>query len=149
MISEEDYITPKVSVATVAIDNNRVLLVKRSNDLWSLPGGYADVGRDPIQNAVKEVREETGLDVAISQLIGVYDSNVSEFPTNGRHVYTLTFLGQVVGGVLTPDPVETNGAAFFNIHELPTIPSMTHLQITQGIRIVGGDSVKPQVDHIN
>src|SRR5262245_27772098 len=45
VLSEEDYITPKVSVATVAMNNNYVLLVKRANDLWSLPGGYSDVGR--------------------------------------------------------------------------------------------------------
>ena len=108
--TNKEYVTPKVAVATVVFNpEGEVLLVKRKEGFWALPGGYADVSLDPIENAEKEVKEETGLEVRVERLIGIYDSNISKFPTIGRQVYALVFYATLGGGDITPDPVETNG----------------------------------------
>jgi len=85
------YITPKVSVCGAVFDDDgAILLVQRSdNGLWALPGGWADVGLTPAQVAVKEVREETGLEVEVSRLLGVYDGRV--YGVHIRHLYNIVF----------------------------------------------------------
>lgn len=69
------FADPKVAVVVFIEHNKRVLLVRRSMDpmrgKWALPAGYVDDGEDPQSAAVREVREETGLHVEITQLVGV------------------------------------------------------------------------------
>ena len=100
------------TTAVVTDDKDRVLLVKRrDNDLWTLPGGGMDLGESIVETAVREVKEETGLDVEVTGLIGVY--------TNPRHViaYTdgevrqqlsLCFTTQLIGGQLHFDSESTD-----------------------------------------
>lgn len=148
VLGNQEYITPKVAVATVVFNkSNEVLLVKRTEDLWTLPGGYADISFDPIENALKEVREETGFDITINSLIGIYDSNISEFPTVGRHTYTLVFYGTICGGELRPDPVETLGASFFPLDDLPNLPEASHAQIERGQLFFTGQAPQVFIDH--
>jgi hypothetical protein len=55
------YATPKVDVRGAVIENDAILLVReRSDGLWTLPGGFADVGRSAAQNVEKEVWEKPG-----------------------------------------------------------------------------------------
>ncbi len=63
-----------VAVAAVVLDDaGRVLLIQRTdNDLWAIPGGAQDVGETTAAAAVREVREETGLDVEVTGLVGIY-----------------------------------------------------------------------------
>ena len=143
----QEYVTPKVAVATVVFDNSdQVLLINRLEDSWALPGGYADVSIDPMENAAKELREETGLEIAVRSLVGIYDSNLSKFPTPGRHVYAIIFYGELCGGVLKPDPVETKGAAFFNLNSLPSLSEITSKQIEHAYRIHKGETIPAFVD---
>ncbi|MFA5994556.1 MAG: NUDIX domain-containing protein, partial [Parcubacteria group bacterium] len=54
-------------------EKNRVLLVLRQDyDLWNLPGGGLEKGESPWQGVVREVKEETGLDVEVVRLAGIY-----------------------------------------------------------------------------
>ena len=147
-LGDREYVTPKVAVAVVVFNQEgRVLLVKRNEGFWALPGGYADVSLDPIENAVKEVNEETGLDVRVETLIGIYDSNISGFPTIGRQVYALVFYAALDGGDIEPDPVETKGAAFFSLAALPPLLPVTLAQIEQGRCLRNGERLDPIVDH--
>lgn len=71
-------IVPSVT-AIVTNDRNEILLVhKTDNDLWALPGGGMDAGEYIADTVVREVREETGIDVRVTGLVGIY--------TNPRHV---------------------------------------------------------------
>lgn len=72
---EDDYVTPKVDVRAVVFnDKNEILLVQeRADGGWAIPGGWADVGYSPTEVAVKEVKEETGLNVEPIRLIAVLD----------------------------------------------------------------------------
>ncbi|MFD7166917.1 NUDIX domain-containing protein [Streptomyces violascens] len=90
--------------AVVTDDRGRILLQRRrDNGLWALPGGAMDMGDSLPGTAVREVREETGLDVEITGLVGTY--------TDPRHViaysdgevrrqFAVVFTARVVGGEL-------------------------------------------------
>jgi ADP-ribose pyrophosphatase YjhB (NUDIX family) len=146
-IGDKEYVTPKVAVATVIFNHdNEVLLVKRSKNLWSLPGGYADIGLCPSENAEKEVKEETGIEVKVSSLLGVYDSNINNFPNIGRQTYTLVFYAILLGGNINADPLETRGASFFKLSSLPPIPSVTYSQIERAVRISQGEPLQAFID---
>ena len=61
------------TTAVVTDDQDRIVLIRRrDNDLWALPGGGMDLGESIVGCAVREVKEETGLDVEVTGLIGVY-----------------------------------------------------------------------------
>ena len=70
------YDSPYVVVATLPVIDNRVVLVRRATDpgsgLWSYAGGYLETSETLEAGAVRETREETGLEVVISGLLGVY-----------------------------------------------------------------------------
>ena len=70
------YFDPKVAVVVLILRQDQVLLVQRANDpmkgLWTLPGGFVDAGEDPQAAAVREVREETALDVVVERLLDVF-----------------------------------------------------------------------------
>jgi|SRR6185436_10746155 len=91
-----------VMAADIIIENNDggIILIKRANDpyknMWALPGGIMDEGETIEQTAVREAKEETGLDVEITKLIGVY-SKPGRDP-RGRTV-TVTFSAKITGGI--------------------------------------------------
>jgi len=96
-------------------------LVQEIEDgLWSLPGGWADVGYSASENTVKEVFEETGIHVEVTRLLSLTDRRKHPHPPMFLHVYKAFFLCKVLGGKLTPS-IETSEAQFFAIDELPPI----------------------------
>lgn len=104
-------VVPSAS-AIVTDEQGRILLVKRrDNTLWALPGGGHDIGETIEQTAVREVKEETGLDVAVTGLTGVYTNpaHVVAF-TNGevRQQFSLCFTTTVLGGELAIDHESTD-----------------------------------------
>jgi ADP-ribose pyrophosphatase YjhB (NUDIX family) len=113
------YQTPKVAVgAAVRNDKGELLLIQRSDSgVWLYPTGWCDVGYSAPEVVVKEVREETGIEVRVDRLIGVLDGmrlGESRIP-----LYSLVFLCTAVGGELNPHPLETLGAGWFSQDNLP------------------------------
>ncbi|WP_306326442.1 NUDIX hydrolase [Streptomyces venezuelae] len=116
--------------AVVTDDRGRILLQRRrDNDLWALPGGGMDMGDSLPGTAVREVREETGLDVEITGLVGTY--------TDPRHViaysdgevrrqFNVCFRARVTGGALRISD-ESTDLRFVDREELDTLP-MHHTQ---------------------
>lgn len=68
------YVTPNVGgEAAIFDDEGQILLMKRADDgTWCLPCGFVDPGESPAETAVRETKEETGLDVRVTDLVGVY-----------------------------------------------------------------------------
>ncbi|HXY93794.1 MAG TPA: NUDIX hydrolase N-terminal domain-containing protein, partial [Acidimicrobiia bacterium] len=113
------YVTPKVAVAAV-VGNERgeILLTQRADSgVWLYPVGYADVGYSPSEIAVKEVYEETGIEVEPLALIAVLDGlrlGFVPFP-----LYSLLFHCRMIGGELHGHPLETRAVGFFARDNLP------------------------------
>lgn len=88
---------PELAVGAVVIDGNRLLLVRRGRSpacgRWSVPGGRVEPGETLAQAVVRELREETGLDVACGELLGWV-----ERIGPGHHFVILDFRAEVVGG---------------------------------------------------
>ena len=74
LAGESDHATPKVDVRGVLLRDDAVLLVKERDDgLWSLPGGWAEVGESPKESVTRELLEESGFRVEVSRLLAVWD----------------------------------------------------------------------------
>lgn len=75
MIKEKHF--PQVAVGAVIFKDNQVLLVKRSNPpaqgSWAVPGGKINPGETMQQALVREVKEETGLDISVGEIVHVFD----------------------------------------------------------------------------
>ncbi|MGD7010016.1 NUDIX hydrolase [Metabacillus sp. 84] len=119
--NETGYQTPKVDVRAVIFKENKVLLVREMLDgLWSLPGGWADIGLSPSENAAKEAFEESGLTVEPIRLIAAMDKKCHPHPPGGYHIYKLFFLCEHREGELKTG-YETLDAGFFGLDELPDL----------------------------
>src|SRR5579863_8111052 len=113
------YVTPKIAVgAAVGNDKGQLLLVKRADSgVWLYPTGWADVGYSAAEVVVKEVREETGIDVEVVRLIAVLDGlrlGFTRFP-----LYSLVFHCRALGGELRAHPLECSDVGWFAPDKLP------------------------------
>jgi ADP-ribose pyrophosphatase YjhB (NUDIX family) len=100
--AELGHITPKVGGdGAIFDDSGRILLMRRSdNHTWCLPCGWVDPEESPSETVVREVREETGLDVRPARLVGFFHRPASV--EAGPHgVVSVLFLCEVKGGVLS------------------------------------------------
>lgn len=98
----------------------RVLLChRRDMDVWNLPGGRVESGELPNEAAVRETREETGLEVAVERLIGVYGKT-------SKDELVFAFLCRVVGGELQ-ETDEADACEFFPVCDMP--PNVSPKQV--------------------
>ncbi|MGQ9555859.1 MAG: NUDIX hydrolase [Anaerolineae bacterium] len=118
---EKGYATPKVDVRAVIFKDDAILLVKERRDgLWTLPGGWADVGDSPSQAVEREVLEESGYKARAVKLLALYDRNKHPHPPHPQHIYKLFFLCELLGGE-PKESIETAGVGFFRLDELPPL----------------------------
>jgi len=128
--NEVGYATPKIDIRTAVFDQDRILLVReRADGLWTLPGGWADIGESPSSAAVREVKEESGYEIVVRKLAAVYDRDKHGHPPMAYHVYKFFFIGELCGGRAEPS-LETSGVEFFGEDELPPL-SMTRVTPAQ------------------
>ena len=113
------YVTPKVAVgAVVGNDREEILLVQRADSgVWLYPTGWADIGYSASEVVVKEVKEETGIEVEPTRLIAVLDGlrlGFTRIP-----LYSLVFHCKALGGELRPHPLECSDVGWFAEDALP------------------------------
>jgi ADP-ribose pyrophosphatase YjhB (NUDIX family) len=115
----EGYVTPKIAVgAVVGNEQGEILLVQRADSgVWLYPTGWADIGYSASEVAVKEVREETGIDVEPVRLIAVLDGLRLGF--HRIPLYSLVFHCRPMGGKVEPHPLECLDAGWFPEDGLP------------------------------
>jgi ADP-ribose pyrophosphatase YjhB (NUDIX family) len=110
------YLDPKLAVGTIIRDDrNRVVLVKRAIEpgygKWVFPGGYVDRGEAVEAAAMREAREEAGLDVRLDRLVNIYSYN-------GRTPVVIVYAATMIGGCLGCDD-EGLEARFFEAADIP------------------------------
>jgi len=87
---QSGYPTPMVDVRAVVMQSGKLLMVQESVDTkWALPGGWADIGYSAAEVAVKEVLEETGLNVEPTRLLAVWDKKCHDHPPEPYYVYKI------------------------------------------------------------
>lgn len=120
------YFDPKVAVIAVVIRDERVLLVQRSVapgiGKWACPAGFVDYDEAPAEAALRELKEETGLDGQIEGLIDVFPKK-----DNGLANIVIAYRVRIVGGTLVAGD-DAQDAAWFTRNNLPPLvfyPSIT------------------------
>lgn len=107
---------PTLGVCVAIIEGDRVLLTKRRDfAVWCVPGGALEDGETLAQAAVREAREETGLEIRLTGLVGTYSRPY--WPAGGAH--EVLFAAQSTGGTLLTSTDETTDAGYFGRDELP------------------------------
>jgi len=108
---------PKVAVGVVAVRRGRLLLVRRNQiphrGAWSFPSGFVDAGETLEQAAVRETKEETGVEIRVGAQLGAYS-------LAGNPVVFVAYAARVVSGRAVPGP-ECQDAAYFSFDDLPPL----------------------------
>jgi ADP-ribose pyrophosphatase YjhB (NUDIX family) len=102
---------PSVNVVVVN-DQGEILLIRRSdNDNWALPGGAIDLGESVTQAAIRETKEESGIDCEVTGLIGIYSDpkHIILYTSNGeaRQEFSIVLTARPTGGYRTPSDEST------------------------------------------
>ena len=113
-----------VGVAVAVLNKTgEILLQKRMDGLWGVPGGFIELGESTEEAGRREVLEETGIEIGKLDLVGVFSGkqHFVKLP-NGDEFYPVTIAyisEEIKGGVLKADGQETTEAKFFKANELP------------------------------
>ncbi len=113
-----------------------VLLQKRGDsNIWGFPGGAIELEETPQMATIREVREETGLDVQVGKMIGVYTDCDMRYP-NGDEAQSIcmAFELEVIGGTLICDNIETMELKFFSLNDLPELFCKQHKELAADLK---------------
>ncbi len=116
--NETGYQTPKIDTRAVIFKDNKILLTHENNGTWSLPGGWCDVLESVKSNTIKEVKEETGLNVETIKVIAIQDRNKHNKPIYAYGVCKVFILCDVIGGEFKKN-IETTEIKYFSLDEIP------------------------------
>lgn len=132
------------SSAVMVDDEGRILLQRRSDSgNWALPGGAMDIGETFAQSVVREVKEETGFEVRIERIVGIYSDPGHVFAYDDgevRQEFNICLACVIVGGELSVSSESTN-VRFVSLDDVPALAM--HESIRKRIRdfLSGGPPV--------
>jgi 8-oxo-dGTP pyrophosphatase MutT (NUDIX family) len=148
-VSRTEYLddpnAPRANSIVVAVtafvldEDGRVLLIRRTdNGLWAIPGGAQDVGEYIADTVVRETKEESGIDVKVTGVVGIYSNpnHVMAYSDGEvRQQFSICFRAKRLGGRPTPsiESSEVRWVSRQELDELPIHPSM-RLRIDHGYR---------------
>ena len=105
------------------LDRELLLMQRSDNGQWGIPGGYVELGESVAMAARREVREETGVEIQLGRLVGVYSDpavQVIHYPGGERvQSVNLCFEAQAVGEGAASTPEETLATGYFAPRDLP------------------------------
>lgn len=109
-------------------EQRKVLLQRRGDsNKWGFPGGAIELGETPQMAVIREAKEETGLDVEVGKLIGIYtDCNMSYASGDQAQSILIAYSLNVVGGALFCDNEETLELKYFSLDKLPELFCKQH-----------------------
>ena len=118
--NESGYQTPKIDTRAAIFKDGKILLVQESDGRWALPGGWCDVDQSVMDNTIKEVKEEAGLDVRAEKVIAILDKAKNNPGRSAHRVTKVFILCKSLGGSFVPN-VETVASDYFALDELPVL----------------------------
>ena len=122
------YRNPLPAAGALIEHEGRVLLVQRGIDpyrgMWDIPGGFLEEWEHPAEGAIREAREETGLEVELTAFLGIF---MGTYGPEGNVVLSVFYRARVTGGDLQPGD-DAAGAAWFRPEELPREVSFQDIQ---------------------
>ena len=126
--------TGKTATAIIPFPGNRILLVKRDTvpfkGYWALPGGRMDPGETVEQTIVREVKEETGLDVTVVRKIGEYIERGVKDEVEYEY-YPTCFLVKTVCGEIKKQESDIEEIKLFSLNEIPEILAFEHAKMAK------------------
>jgi ADP-ribose pyrophosphatase YjhB (NUDIX family) len=139
------YLDPKLAAGVLVTVGERLVLLRRGIEpaygAWVFPGGFVDRGEHPEEAAMREAREEAGIEVRLRDLVGIYS-----YPA-GSPVVLVVYQGELVGGV--PAPLdESLEVGLFGPRELPWAElafATTRLAVGDWVRRLG---IAPPAEHL-
>ncbi|MDF1543748.1 MAG: NUDIX hydrolase [bacterium] len=122
------YQNPIPAAGAIIVENDSILLVKRSHPPrigdWCIPAGFMEWKEHPSRTAVRELKEETGLEVRLTELFEVYSGN--DDPR--ANAVLILYLAEIIGGKMEPGD-DAQDVRFFPFSELPdNIAFVAHVQ---------------------
>src|SRR5665647_2716674 len=128
-MTEMKKYTGKTSTAILPYQDNKILLIKRNTipfkGYWALPGGRMDPSETIEQTIVREVKEETGLDVTIVRKVGEYIETGVKDDVEYEY-YPTCFVVKPVGGEVKKQESEIQEIKIFSLNELPKPLAFVH-----------------------
>ena len=114
----------KIGSTVAIIKDGKVMMTKREDfEVWCLPGGHTDPGESVAETAVREAKEEIGLDVKLTRFVGVYTRVGGEYT-----IHLNLFAAQVVGGEIKLQNDEVLAIDYFSPDNLPDAMFWWHRQ---------------------
>jgi 8-oxo-dGTP pyrophosphatase MutT (NUDIX family) len=123
-------LVPSANVVVVNDEGALLMIHRTDNDNWALPGGAMDLGESIIDTAVRETKEETGIDCEVTGLVGIYSDpkHVILYTSDGeaRQEFSIVFTARPTGGVPTAssESREVQWVQPASVAELKMDPSM-------------------------
>lgn len=112
--------------SALVVDDQGAILMQRRSDSgnWSFPGGVMEIGETLEQCVIRETKEETGLDIEITGILGIYtdpEHVIAYADGEVRQEFNITFYGRVIGGRIEVSS-ESTEVRFLRFEELETVP---------------------------
>lgn len=115
LFKKKESILTRLAVSVAVIVNKQVLLTLREDfEVWCLPSGGVELGEVVGSAAIRETKEETGLDVKLTGLVGIY-SRIGVIPD----IHAVHFSAVPIGGEFKTQPGETLDVRYFPVDDLP------------------------------
>jgi ADP-ribose pyrophosphatase YjhB (NUDIX family) len=122
------YVNPKPSGTAIIVEGDRFLVIRRARQpragWWDLPGGFCDAFEHPADAAVREAREELGVDILLGDFVGMW-IGAYDFQDESLPVLDCFWLARIVAGEITVDPAEGSEYAWMSIANPPPLAFAT------------------------
>ncbi|MEU1814957.1 NUDIX domain-containing protein [Streptomyces roseifaciens] len=134
---QANSVVPSASAVVVDGEGRVLVIHKTDNNLWALPGGGHDIGESIADTAIREVREETGIDIEVERITGLYSNpgHVMAYDDGEvRQQFTICFRARPTGGTLrnSPESKDVRWVSPADLSDLNIHPSM-RLRIEHGL----------------
>lgn len=127
---------PIVGVGILIRKGSEYLLIKRAadpdKDLWSIPGGLVEIGEKAVEAAVREAKEETGLDIELRDILGVVDKIVKDESGQVKyHFIIIDYLAEPIGGKMEhhDDALDAKWVRLSDFRDYELSPTLVELLV--------------------